>query len=83
MDNNDLGFHQELGSVRADENETVPPPEIEQRNEGNDDELDVHGSNVEKMAMPNDGNKEPECLLHEDGGMAGEKASSERRMMTV
>ncbi|RID56860.1 hypothetical protein BRARA_F00281 [Brassica rapa] len=78
-DNNDSDTHQELGSVRADENETVPPPEIEQRNEGNDDELDVHGSNVEKMAMPNDGNKEPECLLHEDGGMAGEKASSEKK----
>nr|VDD60272.1 unnamed protein product [Brassica oleracea] len=125
-DNNDLGFHQELGLVRADENETVQPPEKEQRNEGNDetgsrtgkdmdmsandenntsdpplgfddatqdilvspppetrqtcdDELDVHGRNVEKMSMPDDGSKEPECLLHEDGGMAGEKASSEKK----
>lgn len=121
-DNNDLGFHQELGLVRADENETVQPPEKEQRNEGNDetgkdmdmssndennssdpplgfddathdilvspppetrqtcdDELDVHGSDAEKMTMPDDGSKEPECLLHEDGGMAGEKASSEKK----
>ncbi|CAN6927704.1 unnamed protein product, partial [Brassica oleracea] len=82
-DNNDLGFHQELGLVRADENETVQPPEKEQRNEETrqtcDDELDVHGRNVEKMSMPDDGSKEPECLLHEDGGMAGEKASSEKK----
>ncbi|CDY25191.1 BnaC06g04160D [Brassica napus] len=65
-DNNDSGPLQELVSVRANGKETVPPPEIEQKNEGNDDELNVHGSNLEKMAMPNDGNKEPECLLHED-----------------
>ncbi|XP_033128714.1 serine/threonine-protein phosphatase 7 long form homolog [Brassica rapa] len=113
VDNNDLGNPQDLGSVRAEGNETVPPPEIKQNmvmspnnssdpplgfddatqdilvspplvtRQTCDDELDVHVSNVEKMAMPNDGNKEPECLLHEDGGMAGEKASSERRMMTV
>ncbi|CDY25182.1 BnaC06g04070D [Brassica napus] len=73
----------ELGLVRADENETVQPPEKEQRNEETrqtcDDELDVHGRNVEKMSMPDDGSKEPECLLHEDGGMAGEKASSEKK----
>ncbi|KAJ4917713.1 Plant mobile domain protein family [Raphanus sativus] len=119
-DNNDSGPHQVLGLIRADENETVPPPpEIEQRNDGNDetgsrtgrnmvdennssdppvgsdddilvsptlekrqtcdDELDVHGNNVEKMTMPDDGNKEPECLLHEDGGTAEEKASSEKK----
>ncbi|CAN7083329.1 unnamed protein product, partial [Brassica oleracea var. botrytis] len=85
-DNNDLGFHQELGLVRADENETVQPPEKEQRNEGNDETgkdmdmssndennssdpplgFDVHGSDAEKMTMPDDGSKEPECLLHED-----------------
>ncbi|KAJ0242188.1 Aminotransferase-like [Hirschfeldia incana] len=105
--------------------ETVPPPEIEQRNEGNDetgsktgksmvrspvdeynssdlplgfddatdilvsppletrktceDELDEHGSNVEKMSMTDDGNKEPDCLLHGDGSMAGEKVSSEKK----
>ncbi|WZZ64244.1 hypothetical protein YC2023_075614 [Brassica napus] len=45
-----------------------------------DDEIDVHGSNVEKMTVPDDGNKEPECLLHEDGGMSGgEKESSEKK----
>ncbi|CAN6927706.1 unnamed protein product [Brassica oleracea] len=53
-----------------------PPPETRQTC---DDELDVHGRNVEKMSMPDDGSKEPECLLHEDGGMAGEKASSEKK----
>ncbi|CAH8301863.1 unnamed protein product [Eruca vesicaria subsp. sativa] len=29
--------------------------------------------------MPDDGNKEPKCLLHEDGGMAVEKGSSEKK----
>ncbi|KAJ4917709.1 Plant mobile domain protein family [Raphanus sativus] len=43
-----------------------PPPETRQVF---DDELDVQF----------DGNKEPECLLHEDGGMAEVKASSEKK----
>nr|VDC64947.1 unnamed protein product [Brassica rapa] len=107
-DNNDSGPLQELGSIRADGKETVPPPEIEQNmvrsplGENNssdpplgfddethdilvspppetrqtcDDEVDVHGSNAEKMAMADDGSKEPECLLHEDG----EKVSSGKK----
>ncbi|KAF3515603.1 hypothetical protein DY000_02059186 [Brassica cretica] len=53
-----------------------PPPGTRQTC---DDEIDVHGRNVEKMSMPDDGSKEPECLLHKDGGMAGEKASSEKK----
>ncbi|CAN7019001.1 unnamed protein product [Brassica rapa subsp. trilocularis] len=107
-DNNDSGPLQELGSIRADGKETVPPPEIEQNmvrsplGENNssdpplgfddethdilvspppetrqtcDDEVDVHGSNAEKMAMADDGSKETECLLHEDG----EKVSSGKK----
>ncbi|CAN7097609.1 unnamed protein product, partial [Brassica rapa subsp. narinosa] len=65
-DNNDSDTHQELGSVRADENETVPPPEIEQRNEGNDDELDVHESNVENSGKAvGEETQGDDCLFHD------------------
>ncbi|CAA7044397.1 unnamed protein product [Microthlaspi erraticum] len=47
-----------------------------------DDELDVNGSNGEKETMVDDGCKEPECLLHEDGAIAGDKASSDEKLCT-
>ncbi|ESQ30382.1 hypothetical protein EUTSA_v10012003mg, partial [Eutrema salsugineum] len=61
-----LGFDEEIDIL-------VSPPETRQTC---DDELDVYGSNVEKMTMTNGRSKEPECLLHEDGAMAGEKERS-------
>ncbi|KAG5392112.1 hypothetical protein IGI04_022075 [Brassica rapa subsp. trilocularis] len=62
-----LGFDDETHDILVS-----PPPETRQTC---DDEVDVHGSNAEKMAMADDGSKEPECLLHEDG----EKVSSGKK----
>ncbi|KAG7600132.1 Aminotransferase-like plant mobile domain [Arabidopsis suecica] len=42
-----------------------------------DDELDVYESNEDII---NDGSKEPDCLLHEDGIIAREKASSDENL---
>jgi len=98
VDNNDSGPCQKLASTSYDGNETVPPSEIEKKNEATDEtgskagknvvsppetrktcdgELDASKSNAD---MINDGSKQPKCLLHEDGIIAGEKASSDEKL---
>ncbi|CAL9218440.1 unnamed protein product [Arabidopsis halleri] len=98
VDNNDSGPCQKLASISYNGNESVPPSEVEKKNEATDEtgskagknvvsqpetrktcdgELDVSESNAD---MINDGRKQPKCLLHEDGIIAGEKASSDENL---
>ncbi|KAG2304953.1 hypothetical protein Bca52824_033604 [Brassica carinata] len=68
----------ESGS-QADENILIPSDENDfsslspqESMQTCDDELDVHGSNADENTMTNDVSKEPDCLLHEDGVIAGD-----------
>ncbi|CAH2036405.1 unnamed protein product [Thlaspi arvense] len=50
----------------------LSPPETMQACD--DADLDVHGTNADKETMLVDGSKEPDCLLHKDGGIVGADA---------